>query len=194
MDTAIKFSDIVIAAATLLGPIFAVQAQKWLEASREKRARMLAIFRTLMATRAAALSTAHVEALNAVPIDFYGRKKVMDVWETYFRHLSAGPMNDAWLQKRADLLIELLTTIGNEVGYKFNAAQMQNIYFPKALGARGDDADAIQIGMAAIMRGKASFPIEVKIGPEPTVLQSDILKGLGKIINEGGALHVKVQN
>ena len=66
-DTLIKFSDIVIAGATLLGPIFAVQAQKWLEAGREKKARMLAIFRTLMATRAALLSQAHVEALNSVP-------------------------------------------------------------------------------------------------------------------------------
>jgi hypothetical protein len=176
-----------------LGPIFAVQAQKWLEAGREKKARKLATFRTLMATRAALLSPAHVEALNAVPIDFYGRKKVMDAWETYFKHLNSGPINEVWGQKRSDLFIDLLTAIGNEVGYSFNAAQMQNIYFPIAHGARGDDAEAIQIGMAAIMRGKASFPIEVKIAPEVAALQTDVLKGLGKLINEGGALNVKVQ-
>jgi hypothetical protein len=67
---------------------------------------------------------------------------------------------------------------------------MQNIYFPTAHGARSDDADAIQTGMAAIMRGQASFPIEVKVVPEVVTLQADVLKGLGKLINDGGALNV----
>ncbi|MDH2386523.1 DUF6680 family protein [Bradyrhizobium sp. CER78] len=193
-DTFIKFSDIVIATATLLGPILAVQAQKWLEAGREKQARKLTVFRTLMATRATALSPAHVEALNAVPIDFYERKKVVDVWEAYVQHLSStGPANEVWQQKRSDLLIDLLTTIGNDVGYKFNSAQMHNVYFPQGHGARNEDADAIQIGMAAILRGKASFPIEVKVAPELAALQGTILKGLDKVVNEGGTLNVKVQ-
>jgi hypothetical protein len=61
----------VIAGCTLLGPVLAVQAQRWVEGFREKKARRLTVFRTLMATRALNLSTAHVEALNAVPIDFY---------------------------------------------------------------------------------------------------------------------------
>src|SRR5262245_8418521 len=123
-DTLIKFSDIVIAGCTLLGPVLAVQAQKWLEAGREKRDRRLAIFRTLMATRATMLSAVHVEALNAIPIDFYGKKKVMDEWETYFQHLnSSGPENDAWYQRRVDLFVNLLTAIGREVGYSFNTAQ-----------------------------------------------------------------------
>ena len=66
----IRWSDLVIAGCTLLGPVLAVQAQKWAEGFREKEARRLTIFRTLMATRAMNLSAGHVEALNAVPIDF----------------------------------------------------------------------------------------------------------------------------
>jgi hypothetical protein len=147
-----------------------------------------------MATRATALSPAHVEAVNAVPIDFYGNRKVMDAWEAYFKHLNNGPENDVWRQKRADLLIDLLTTIGNAVGYHFNSAQIQNIYFPKAHDARVNDHDAIQIGMAAIMKGQASFPIELKVAPEVAKLQADVLQGLGKVINEGGALNVKVND
>ena len=66
------WSIAIIAAATLLGPVLAVQAQKWLERGRAIKERRLTIFRTLMATRAAMLSPSHVEALNAVPVDFYG--------------------------------------------------------------------------------------------------------------------------
>lgn len=81
---ALRLSDWVIAGCTLLGPVLAVQAQKWVEGFREQRARRLTIFRRLMATRAQNLNPAHVEALNAVPIDFYKDKKVMDAWEEYF--------------------------------------------------------------------------------------------------------------
>jgi Family of unknown function (DUF6680) len=60
----LRVSDLVLAACTLAGPVLAVQAQKWIERFREKNARRLATFRTLMATRATTLSPAHVEALN----------------------------------------------------------------------------------------------------------------------------------
>jgi Family of unknown function (DUF6680) len=53
-----------------------------------------------MATRAAVLSVSHVEALNAVPIDFYGDKKVIDAWEEYFEHLTNAPSdNPAWVTR-----------------------------------------------------------------------------------------------
>jgi len=42
--------------------VLAVQAQKWVEGFREKKARRLTIFRTLMATRAMVLNPNHVEA------------------------------------------------------------------------------------------------------------------------------------
>ena len=73
-DLTIKTTDVAIIIATILGPILAVQAQKWLERERAIRDRRNAIFRTLMATRAAMLSPGHVEAFNAVPVDFYGAK------------------------------------------------------------------------------------------------------------------------
>jgi hypothetical protein len=72
---AFKFTDVAIVVATLLGPILAVQAQKWLERDRVVRDRRLQVFRTLMTTRAMNLSPAHVEALNAVPVEFYGPTK-----------------------------------------------------------------------------------------------------------------------
>jgi len=78
--------EAAIVFATLLGP---VQAQKWIERARERTQRKIAIFRTLMATRAAFLSPAHVEALNGVPIEFYGNRKIVNSWKEYlgyYRH------------------------------------------------------------------------------------------------------------
>jgi hypothetical protein len=57
-----RLSDWVIAGCTLLGPVLAVQAQKWVEGFREKKARRLTIFRTLMTTRAMVLNPNYVEA------------------------------------------------------------------------------------------------------------------------------------
>ncbi|HEY3786876.1 MAG TPA: DUF6680 family protein, partial [Steroidobacteraceae bacterium] len=42
----LKTSDLVIAGATLLGPILAVQAQKWVERLRQKQNRHMWIFST----------------------------------------------------------------------------------------------------------------------------------------------------
>ena len=81
-----------------------------------------------MATRATVLSTSHVEALNAVPLDFYGNKTVIDAGEEYFEHLTNAPSdNPTWGPKRIDRLIELLALIGSRVGYDFNVAQMHRI-------------------------------------------------------------------
>ncbi|MGL5164281.1 MAG: DUF6680 family protein [Afipia sp.] len=157
----LKVSDWVIAGATLLGPILAIQAQKWIERSREAKDRKLAIFRTLMATRAANLSPAHVEALNAVPIEFYSDKGVMDEWETYFTHLSSGVVNDVWVATRLDLFIKLLVTIGRRVGYKFNVAQMHRIYSPSAYEKIEQDNDAIRRGAAALLRGETALPLKI---------------------------------
>jgi hypothetical protein len=91
---ALKLSDVVLAACTVLGPLLAVQAQKLIERRRETKDRKLAIFRTLMATRASTLSLEHVQVLSSVPIEFYSDKAVMDQWETYFAHLTTGPVTE----------------------------------------------------------------------------------------------------
>jgi hypothetical protein len=78
-------ADAAIVFATIAGPVLAVQAQKWLEKSRAINDRRNQIFRVLMATRAAMLSPGFVEALNAVPVEFYGTrgklKQINEKWK-----------------------------------------------------------------------------------------------------------------
>ncbi|WP_375543587.1 DUF6680 family protein [Leisingera caerulea] len=84
-DNSIGWSELAIVCATFLGPVLAVQIQKWLEKNRGVKERRLAIFRSLMATRAARLSAEHVQALNAVPVEYYGTgnslRKINEAWK-----------------------------------------------------------------------------------------------------------------
>ena len=60
--------------AMLVSPLLAVQATRWIDRARESRARRVNIFRVLMATRAAGLPPAHVEALNLIAVEFDRRR------------------------------------------------------------------------------------------------------------------------
>jgi hypothetical protein len=191
-------SDVVLAACTLLGPIFAVQAQKWVERLREKNARKLAIFRTLMGTRATALSPAHVEALNAVPIDFYKDRPIMDAWETYYGHLCRkGPADAVWIQKQVDLFVTLLVLIGKRLGYDFNAEQMHKIYHPTAHNTIEEEWNTIRSGTAGLFTGKSTLPLSIKdfpSDPETARAQRLILQKLAKAYTDDGSLRVSVEN
>jgi|SRR5690349_21313932 hypothetical protein len=66
----IRLTDWLTIGAILLAPLFAIQVERILEALKERRRRKLTVFHTLMATRGARLSPAHVEALNRIDIEF----------------------------------------------------------------------------------------------------------------------------
>ncbi|MBG1249207.1 hypothetical protein F4W02_18855 [Burkholderia pseudomallei] len=67
-------------AATVAGPILAVQAQKWVERARASAQRRDWIFGTLMATRQDRVSMEHVRALNMIDLAFYGTRVLGKVW------------------------------------------------------------------------------------------------------------------
>lgn len=83
-------------AAIVASPIIALEVQKHLDEGRAARERKLSIFRKLMTTRATTMSPAHVEALNAIEVEFYATsgpdKKVLDAWRMYNDHLTSGTL------------------------------------------------------------------------------------------------------
>jgi hypothetical protein len=188
-DDTIKATDVAIIFATVAGPILAVQAQKWLERGRAIRERRDSIFRTLMATRAATLSPRHVEALNAVPVEFYGPsaklKEINDSWKIFLDHHSVGLItNDAWAQKRSDLFLDMLHLISTFLGYRFSRSQLaRDIYSPKAHGELESEQTIIRQGLAKLFKGETVFPMAVKEFPatanQQTIdSQTAILKAL----------------
>lgn len=156
--------------ATILGPILAVQAQKYLERSREKQASRDRVFRTLMATRAARVSAEHVQALNTIDLAFYGsgnkEKLVRTAWRAYLDHLGLRYANDAatqWGIKRDELFFDLLHAMAQSLSYDFDKTYIKNSsYSPIAHGDSEKDLEAIRVSLAQILSGKKLFPVWVR--------------------------------
>lgn len=173
-------SDWVIVAATLLGPILAVQAQKWIERSRESRARKLQVFHALMATRGARLSADHVRALNMIDLSFYGyvalgRKwttgrdqNVLDAWKEYHDHLSdAANMNsmssEALFAQRDELFLNLLFAMGRSLGYQFDRVQLKKSWYsPNAHAQYEARMENLVTAATGVLEGRS--PIQVVPG------------------------------
>lgn len=176
-------SDVLIVAlATLAGPVLAVQAQKWIERSREARIRKLNVFFSLMATRAARLSFEHVRALNMIDIEFYGRAKyqdLLDKWHVYHDHLSeqniAKERVDAWVEKGDDLFLEMLHAMAIALGYKFDLVKLRRgSYIPRAHGEDEKAQRDIRDSLVAILSGDKPFPITVSSIAQPPGMQERV--------------------
>lgn len=201
MDLTLKLSDLAIVVATFLGPIVAVQAQKFLDRRQAHVERRLTIFRTLMATRAASLSTIHVEALNAIPIEFYGTQKgfkeVVTAWRNYFDHLSATEAgSEAWGLKRQELFITLLYKLAKTLGYNFSESELKReVYSPRAHANLENQQEVIRNGMYKIFNGEAAFPLDIKsISHDPSAVdaQKKLHEAILCWLKENS--HVKIQN
>lgn len=164
---AVKFSDTLIIAATVAGPILAVQAQKWLERGRAIEDRRVAIFRALMATRAARLAAAHVEAINAVPVEFYGRKPklkaIVDDWHTYLDLLANKSLSpEVAVVERQRAFLDMLFKMSTYLGYSFSRSELEkDVYYPEGHAAIEADAETIRRGFAALLKGDMSLPMRV---------------------------------
>jgi hypothetical protein len=152
-----------------------------------------------MATRAAWLTPAHVEALNAVPIEFHGRKRalrtVLDNWKTYIDHLSqAGMPADVWAQKRVDLFVDLLHSMSTLLSYNFSRVEIsREVYHPQGHVQIESDQTIIRQGLAKLFRGEAAIPMDVKsfaVDPAIVARQTHLQTALIEWLN--GDRQVKV--
>lgn len=175
-----KVSDWMMVLATLLGPILAVQAQKWVERARERQGRKDFIFQTLMATRAARLSAEHVRALNMIELTFYGTKflgrhrqsatdrAVIIAWREYldhFNNLPPNPSNDMmsrWVDSGVEMFVTLLEKMAISLNYEFDRVQLKKgAYAPMAHGQLEQDHDEIRQGIKDLLAGR--FPLKVEL-------------------------------
>jgi hypothetical protein len=165
----------VVAGATLLGPIFAVQAQKWLERLRERRSRKLFVFQALMTTRATRVSIEHVQALNSLDLVFYGdrvlgvprRKKteqgVLDAWREYLDHLNTPNDPNAfatWMVRGDELFVNLLGAIATDLKMKFDRVQLRRgAYVPVAHGRLEQDQEQIRRALVHLLGGHGAIRV-----------------------------------
>lgn len=172
MDWTIKFTDIAIVIATFLGPIIAVRIQKHIERSRETNDRRLAIFRTLMTTRLMNLAPEHVQAINAIPLDFYGKgrklKCIREHWATYMNHLSRKDMStELWAKTRGELFVNMLYEMAEYLGYNIPKVELErDFYNPVAYETLENEQALIRKGMVQLLNGSSSISMNVLSVPE----------------------------
>lgn len=205
--------DWLVIMATIAGPVLAVQAQKWLERLRERRNRKLWVFQQLMATRAARLSTDHVQALNMIDLVFYGthffgihrrsktERDVLDTWHEYHDHLG-NKFDDStfvvWNTKGEELFLNLLYAIATDVHFKFDRVQLKKgAYTPIAHGDLEHEQTQIRKLVLKLLSGDNALKMEVTSLPlneEIANAQVALQKSMNEAFAGRGALNVIVKN
>ena len=118
-----------------------MQVQKLIERLREGRQAQKRIFYALMATRATRVAPDHVQALNAIDLEFCGsswrrptakEKEVLRRWRIYAHHLninveeSSQAQITAWLVNGDELFTDLLEAMAKALGYTtFDRVQLK---------------------------------------------------------------------
>lgn len=182
----LEVRDWFMCAAVVLGPILAVQVQKIVERIGEKSERRVKIFKTLMTTRAERVSLNHVQALNMIDIEFYGRmfighfrwqseseKAVMGQWKQYRAHLNDRDYQkndpDGWYRKTDDLFMNLLFDMSKALGYDFDKVQLKSdAYRPIAHENLEKAQLKVLNGWADLLDNKQSLQIELTNLPPNT--------------------------
>jgi hypothetical protein len=183
-DFSVKLTDLAIMLATLIGPIAALRIQKRLERLGATEARQVNVFRTLMLTRASGLSPAHVEALNAIPMEFYKVRPVITAWKTYLDHLGRDTAASSWGENRVRLLTDLLYQMAQQLNYDFERLDIEkDVYWPTGHSEIESDQTAIRKGLAALLSGRVAFPMEVKQFPADLEMRSLIMNWLQSQVN-----------
>jgi hypothetical protein len=115
-------SDWAIVLATFLGPIVAIQIQKFIESRKASNDEKRWIFRTLMATRATVLSPERVQAYNLIDIIFYKDANVLSAWKALFENFKRFGKDQAEeaVIKRARLDTELLHIMAKSLNFDFD--------------------------------------------------------------------------
>ena len=186
-----SWNEIVNLCAIILGPILAIQVSQKIEDYKQRKSRQVNIFKVLMATRATPIDVRHVEALNMIDIEFYGKnakeKDVLRAWKDYLDHLNNNASSiEFWGPKKEELFVELLHKMAICLNYKFEKTDLRKTsYFPKGLGQIQDLQRIILERFGEILNGDRGFPVTSFPEAEEQFKEKsiNILNGLEEIVS-----------
>lgn len=166
-----------------------------------------------MATRAARVSPDHVQALNMIDMEFYGRKifgfrfqnskekKVVESWRIYHDHLNQQVAQEAigiWMVRSDELFTDLLYKMSVALGYNFDQVQIKRgIYHPRAHDEQEIAQLAIRDNLVKILSGEKPLPISVTTFPasqEAFDRQRQILDALLEYLSGKRPLKVTIES
>jgi hypothetical protein len=189
----VTVSDTLLIAATIAGPILAVQAQKFIERAGEQRRLKLHIFYMLMSTRATRIANEHVQALNLIELEFNegwfhkrGREKlVVDAWRL---HLDSSETS----------FIELMYAMAQALGYDFDRVHLRRgIYYSRGQGELELAQRAALHHLVKVLAGQQPLAVNVvgiPIDKEAAERQAKIQDQYLKTLTGEAALHVLMAN
>ncbi|MGE0622003.1 MAG: DUF6680 family protein [Pseudomonadales bacterium] len=193
--------------AIVIGPIAAVQIEKYLEARREKTRRRMDVFRTLMLSRATTLAPDNVAALNSIDLIFEGTKykPVRDKWRTLLSHFEDTPSDVnhpnfqqamiVWTNRTNDLTGQLLQEMGNKLGYDFGDVDIKKaIYYPRAFGDQEAENRLIRAGAVRILTGQQQLQVRTIVDDEQYETGQRIAKAAADILEGSGSLPVTIRS
>lgn len=184
MDTKWKLTDVLIICATILGPVLAVQAQKFLERMREKRQACLRIFEALMSTRSTRIAPEHVRAINSVQLAFLSNKDkaVREALDIYIERLNMRVGDNPsealildWSTRRDAAFVDLLYEMSKNLGFGFTRVQIEKgAYYPQAHVDVEENQQAILRGVANIFKNGEPLPVQFIVPTEAAELQAKV--------------------
>src|SRR5262249_49801311 len=154
------------------GPIVALWTQRGLDRLREKKARRVGLYMTLMRTRATLLAPEHVNALNAIDVVFYGRsgQRIRDAWAEVRKHTEADATAAGWLERMNDLRADLYQVMGAAVGYNFTVDYLKRqVYLPQHFTTMELQGESLRQALVKIVtdEGLKIRLVELPLPPQP---------------------------
>jgi len=203
-------TEVGLILATIAGPVVAVQTQKIIERATARKQGQRRVFDMLMATRATRVSSEHVQALNAIDIQFRGsgwrtptarEREVLRRWRIYADHLGIKiDENDnaairLWNITGDDLFTDVLEAMAKALGYNFDRVELKRgVYWPKAHGDAEIRQRFIEGTLANVLTGQTPLSLKVVEFPasdEAIELQNEVHRAILKVVSPDGRLQVK---
>lgn len=199
-------TDVLMVFAVFLAPFFAIFAQRAIERWKERRDRRLWVFKALMASRGAALSQQHVQALNMIELEFNAPQDeaIRRAWRVYHDHLNSFPQDvgeapekgAVWSQKGNELLDAMLDVMGRALGYDFDrVAIRKGAYSPKGHADAEMELQVIRRLLAELLAGDRSLRVSsVPQDEEAAKTAEHFRKSMFAILDGRKPLQVLVQS
>jgi hypothetical protein len=164
-----ELKDLLILCAMFIGPITAIQVQKYMERYLEKRKEKKILFFTLMITRSTRLTEEHVRALNSIELLFQKEKQVLVQWKSYHDVLCHPPEKtetdktkwSEWQNNCNSKFDALLLSISKVLKYSFDEVDIKrSCYYPLAHETNILENELIRKGLVEFLTGKITIPMK----------------------------------
>lgn len=155
------------------GPQKAIHISRDDEDRREARRRKYHIFHELMRTRSLQLDPQHVAALNLIQLEFYGHDTIQEAYKRYIENLnSAMPTaqeeQDRFIERRRDLLFDLLHGIGAALGMTYDKRELERLSYSPVGWANDINAQrTLRDYVIQVITGQRAFHVAPFGGPDP---------------------------